>query len=79
MRQSFIHEILKRVDRSTEPTAQLNVTSGSKTLNLKVVDKNHVILVGADRFSCSWSNQKVAVNYRQNDSGETSVMSVELQ
>jgi hypothetical protein len=35
--------------------------------------------MGADHFSCSWSNQKVAVNYRQNDSGETSVMSVELQ
>jgi hypothetical protein len=75
----FIHGILKRVDCSTEPTAQLNVTSGSKTLSLKVADKNRVILMGADHFSCSWSNQKVAVNYRQNDSGETSVMSVELQ
>jgi len=75
----FIHGILKRVDCSTEPAAQLTVTSGSKTLNLKVADTTHVILMGADHFSCSWSNRKVAVNYRQNDSGETSVMSLELQ
>lgn len=75
----FIHGILSSVDCSTEPAAQLTVTSGSKKLNLKVVDRNHVILMGADHFSCSWSNQKVAVNYRQNDSGETRVMSLELQ
>jgi Flp pilus assembly protein TadD len=75
----FIHGILSEVDCSTEPAAQLTVTSGSKKLNLKVADKNHVIVMGADHFSCSWSNQKVAVNYRQNDSGETNVMSVELQ
>jgi len=75
----FIHGILRRVDCSIEPAAQLTVTSGSKTLTLKVADTTHVILMGADHFSCSWSNQKVAVNYRQNDSGETSVMSVELQ
>lgn len=75
----FIHGILQRVDCSTEPAAQLTVTSGSKTLNLKVADKTHVILMGADLFSCSWSKRRVAVNYRQNDSGETSVMSLELQ
>jgi tetratricopeptide (TPR) repeat protein len=75
----FLRGTVKNVDCSTEPTALLVISSGSKTLKLKVADKAHVILIGADQFSCEWSNKKVAVNYRQNDAGDTNVMSLEIQ
>jgi len=75
----FVHGILKSVDCSTEPGAILVLTVGARTLTLTVPDRRHVLLIGADQFSCSWSKQKVAVNYREADTGETSVMSVEIQ
>lgn len=67
------------VDCSVEPSAVLTIVSGSKTLNLKIADRSHLILIGADQFSCSWSNQKVAVNYRLRETGETDVISLEIQ
>jgi Flp pilus assembly protein TadD len=75
----FLRGTVSKVDCSTEPSALLTVLSGSKTLQLKVVDKSHVILMNADQFSCAWSNKKVAVNYRQSETGDTSVISLELQ
>jgi len=75
----FVRGVLKSVDCSTEPGAVLTLAVGTKTLTLSVADRKHVLLIGADQFSCSWSKQKVAVNYREADTGETSVMSVEIQ
>ena len=75
----FIHGLLSSVDCSTEPAAVLTLMVGAKTLKLSLADRNHVILIGSDQFSCSWSKRKVAVNYRESATGETSVMSVELQ
>jgi hypothetical protein len=53
--------------------------SGAKTLKLHARDHALVIVIGADKFSCEWTNQKVAVNYRETteDSGE--IISIELQ
>jgi hypothetical protein len=67
------------VDCSTEPTAILTLSSGSKTIQLKIADKGHLILIGTDQFSCAWSNKKAAVNYRQSETGDTNVISLELQ
>lgn len=75
----FLRGTINTVDCSTEPAAILTVASGSKTLKLTVTDRNHLIVMGADKFSCDWSKRKVAVNYRTNAAGETSVMSLELQ
>lgn len=44
-----------------------------------VADRNHLVLIGADNFSCSWSNQKVAINYRETNNGEANVISLEIQ
>jgi Flp pilus assembly protein TadD len=74
----FIHGTLSSVDCSTEPAAVLTLTSGSKTLNLKVANRAHLILMGADQFSCSWTKQKVAINYRAAE-GDTDVISLEIQ
>ena len=75
----FLRGTIRSIDCSSEPSAVLTVASGSKTVQVKIADKAHVILIGADQFSCSWSNKKIAVNYRQNEKGDTNVMSVELQ
>ncbi len=75
----FLRGMINTVDCSNQPSAILTVTSGSKTIKLTVSDRNHLIVMGADQFSCAWSKRKVAVNYRANDAGETSVMSLELQ
>jgi hypothetical protein len=44
-----------------------------------VTDRRHVVLIGADEFSCSWNKQKVAVNYRETAEGEATVISLEIQ
>lgn len=75
----FIRGTLGSVDCSTEPAATLTITSGSQTLKLQIADRNRVVLIGADRFSCSWTSQKVAVNYREGDTGQASVISLEIQ
>jgi len=46
---------------------------------MKVVDINHVILIGADQFSCAWNKKKVALNYRETGDGEENVVSLEIQ
>jgi hypothetical protein len=74
----FIHGTLSGVDCSTEPAAVLTVSSGSTTLKLKVANRTHLILMGADQFSCSWTKQKVAINYRASE-GDTDVISLEIQ
>ncbi len=75
----FVRGLLANVDCSTDPSAVLTVVAGSRILKMKVGDKSHVILIGADRFSCSWVKQKVAVNYRENETGGISVISLEIQ
>jgi len=75
----FVRGTLTHVDCTTEPSVVLTVVSGSQTLELKVANKAHLILIGADKLSCSWTKQKVAVNYRENERGELSVISLEIQ
>jgi tetratricopeptide (TPR) repeat protein len=74
----FVRGVLDSVDCSADPSAILTVVSGSQTLKMKIADKGHVIVVGADRFSCAWIKQKVAVNYREGGNGEISVISLEI-
>lgn len=67
------------VDCSPAPAAVLNVMSGAKALKLHVRDTKHVVVIGADAFSCGWTDQKVAVNYRETGDGVGEVVSVEVQ
>jgi tetratricopeptide (TPR) repeat protein len=75
----FLKGMLTNVDCSTPPSVLLTVVSGAKARMMKVADRNHLILIGADEFSCSWNKQKVAVNYRETEAGEGSVISLEIQ
>ena len=60
------------------PPAPANAPAG-KTVRLVVPDAKKVLLVGADEFSCSWRNQRVAINYHAGGELDGEVMSVELQ
>jgi tetratricopeptide (TPR) repeat protein len=75
----YVRGVLNSVDCSTPPLATLTVVSGAKTWKMKVADTDHVVLIGADGFSCSWNKQKVAVNYRETSEGEWDVVSLEVQ
>jgi tetratricopeptide (TPR) repeat protein len=74
----FIKGTLTNTDCATPPSAVLTVVSAEKTWKMMVADRNHVVLIGADNFSCSWSNQKVAINYRETN-GDANVISLEIQ
>jgi Flp pilus assembly protein TadD len=75
----FMKGILTTVDCSTPPSAVLTVVSGNATWKIKVADTNHVVLLGADSFSCSWSKRKIALNYTETAAGEGRAISLELQ
>jgi tetratricopeptide (TPR) repeat protein len=75
----FVRGVLDGIDCSVDPSAILMVVSGSQTMRMKIADKSHVVLIGADHFSCSWFKLKVAVNYREGNTGEISVISLELE
>ncbi len=76
---SFLKGTIVGVDCSTPPNVTLTVVSGGKTWKMQVSDTNHILLVGADVFSCSWSKQKVALNYREIGAGAGRVVSIEIQ
>ena len=75
----FAKGMLVSVDCSAEPSATLNLLSGSKTMQMKVADRKHVLVLGADGFSCDWKKQKVALNYRETAEGSGTVVSIEVQ
>ena len=75
----FIKGKLAAVDCSAAPQAVLSVVSGGRSLKMHVGDPKHLVLIGADEFSCDWKNKTVAVNYRQRQDGEGDVVSLEMQ
>jgi tetratricopeptide (TPR) repeat protein len=76
---NYLKGKLMRVDCASLPSAVLTVEVGKKSWKLLAKDSNHLVIIGADKFSCDWKNETVAVNYRETgeDSGE--VISLELQ
>lgn len=75
----FAKGMLVSVDCSAEPSATLNVLSAAKTMQLKVADRKHVLVLGADGLSCDWKKQKVALNYRETGGTSGMVVSIEIQ
>jgi tetratricopeptide (TPR) repeat protein len=75
----FIKGKLIAVDCSAAPQALLSVVSGGRSLKLHIGDSKHVILIGADEFSCDWKNKSVSLNYRERQDGDGDVVSLEVQ
>jgi len=74
----FIKGKLASVDCSAAPQALLNVVSGGRSFKLHIGDNKHVVLIGADEFSCDWKNKNVSLNYRERQDGEGDVVSLEV-
>jgi tetratricopeptide (TPR) repeat protein len=67
------------VDCSSPPSAVLTVSVGNKTWQMRTQNRDHLILIGADQWSCEWRNRNVAVNYRQSGEQQGDIISLELQ
>lgn len=75
----FIKGKLTAVDCSAAPQALLTVVSAGRPLKMHIGDSKHVVVIGADEFSCEWKNKNVALNYRERQNGEGDVVSLEIQ
>jgi Flp pilus assembly protein TadD len=77
----FLTGTLTGINCATPPSATLTVLAGGKNWKMNVADRNHLVLIGADDFSCSWEKKKVALNYRavSNSENEGDVVSLEIQ
>jgi len=53
-----------KVDCSLNPAAILTVRTNSRTLRLRTDNYKSLLLVGADAFSCDWTDRAVVANYK---------------
>jgi hypothetical protein len=60
----FIKGRLIDVDCSQAPAAILTVNVDGLELKLRAADYKSLLLIGADEFSCAWSDRQVTVNYK---------------
>jgi tetratricopeptide (TPR) repeat protein len=67
------------VDCSQAPAAVLTFSSGIKTLKLKTQDYKSLTLIGADTFSCAWTNRQGAVNYKAAGTADGDLVSLEVR
>jgi hypothetical protein len=59
-------------------TLTLAAVSG-RTWTLKTPNRDKLVLIGADKFSCEWTNVKVAVNYKAAGANQGDLVSLEVQ
>lgn len=78
-RIEFLKGMLLSVDCSKKPLATISVTSAGKAWRMAISDREKVVLIGAEQFSCEWKNVKVAVNYKSSGALQGDVVSLEMQ
>jgi len=75
----FLKARLVSVDCSASPAATLTLVSGKKTWTMHTSDASHLVVVGADKFSCDWQGRNVAVNYRATGGSDGDLVSLEIE
>jgi len=75
----FMKGVLVSVDCSAAPAATLTISSGGKKWKMLAPQSKKLILIGADDFSCSWTNRKVSVNYRKSGNDQGNLVSLEFE
>jgi tetratricopeptide (TPR) repeat protein len=75
----FVKGTLVSVDCSSPPAAVLSVVSGGETYVFRAADMAAIPLIGAEKFSCSWTKRPVAINYREAADHTREVVSLEVQ
>lgn len=66
-------------DCAKSPEAAITVLSGMTTYKMHASDYKSLVVVGADEFSCEWTNRPVSVNYRATGKQSGEVVSIELR
>jgi thioredoxin-like negative regulator of GroEL len=74
----FLSGELLSVDCSEPPHAVLKLEVHGSVHTIHVDDFHNVAVIGADKFSCDWKDQKVALNY-QGEISKMNIISIELQ
>lgn len=75
----FLRGKLTSVDCSQSPGATLTVRSGARTVKLHTDNYKSLLLVGAEEFSCQWTDRPVVVNYKAGGKADGDLVSVEVQ
>jgi tetratricopeptide (TPR) repeat protein len=75
----FVRGKLMKVDCSQNPAAILTVRTSSRTMRLRTDDYKSLLLVGADQFSCDWTDRAVVANYKAGGKADGDLVSVEVQ
>jgi len=75
----FVKGRLVDVDCSQAPVAMLTIVAGGATLKLRAADYKSMVLIGADDFSCEWTDRQVTVNYKPGGSMNGDVVSLEVR
>jgi tetratricopeptide (TPR) repeat protein len=75
----FIKGKIAEVDCSAAPQVLLSVVSAGRSLKLHISDSKHMVLIGADEFSCDWKDKSVSLNYRARKDGDGDVVSLEVR
>ncbi len=75
----FMRGTLLSVDCSGESAATLTISSGGKKWKMLAPQAKKLVVMGADELSCSWTNRKVAVNYRKSGADSGTLVSLELE
>jgi len=76
---AFLKAKLMSVDCSHPPEAVLVVFQGRKTLRLHTADYESLLVIGGGKFSCSWKDLPVNVNYRAGGKMDGDLVSLELR
>ncbi|MFY9911884.1 MAG: hypothetical protein WCF22_13635 [Candidatus Sulfotelmatobacter sp.] len=77
--EKFAKGRLVDVDCSQSPAAILSVDADGKVLRLRTADYKSLLLIGADKFSCEWSDRSVSVNYKPGGVADGDLVSVEVR
>jgi tetratricopeptide (TPR) repeat protein len=75
----FVEGKLVAVDCSQPPVAVLTVASGEAVLKFRTADYKSLLVIGADTFSCQWSDRRVSVNYKPGGMADGDLVSVEVR
>jgi hypothetical protein len=75
----FLKGRLVRVDCPHPPAAILTVSSGGKAFQFRTQDYKELALVGAEQFSCEWTNRMVSVNYKASSVDAGDLVSLEVR
>jgi tetratricopeptide (TPR) repeat protein len=75
----FVRGKLAKVDCSQSPLAILTIRTNSRTLKLRTGDYKSLLVVGADEFSCDWTDRAVIANYKAGGKADGDLVSIEVQ